>query len=129
MALYNSVLSPADIARHYHAGGSVLANDSDPEDDALTVVAFSQGANGGVSGNDNSVTYIPAAGFTGVDNFSYTINDSLGAAATANVSVTVTAVNQPPSAMADSIANPAALRETAAPPSRARRTLARRAES
>jgi hypothetical protein len=82
---------------------SVLANDSDPEDDALTVVAFSQGANGGVSGNDNSVTYIPAAGFTGVDNFSYTINDSLGAAATANVSVTVTAVNQPPSAMADSV--------------------------
>jgi hypothetical protein len=81
----------------------VLANDTDPENDAITIVAFSQGANGSVSSNATSLTYIPAPGFTGTDTIAYTIEDSFGAAATANVSVTVMPVNQPPVAQADSI--------------------------
>jgi hypothetical protein len=81
----------------------VLANDTDPENDALTIVTFSQGANGSVSSDAASLTYTPDPGFTGTDTLAYTIEDSFGAAATASVSVTVMPVNQPPVAQADSV--------------------------
>jgi hypothetical protein len=37
----------------------------------------------------NTVTYLPAPGFTGIDRFNYTITDILGCSATAEVQVTV----------------------------------------
>lgn len=87
---------------------NVLANDSDPESDALTVQTVTQGVNGSVSFTSAGVSYKPNSGFVGTDNFSYTIADSFGATATANVTVNVTAApvlvtNNPPIAMADSI--------------------------
>lgn len=81
---------------------NVLANDSDPENDALMITAVSQGSNDLITNNGNTITFTPDPGFTGSDSFSYTISDSFGALATANVTVTVTAVNQPPLAVADS---------------------------
>lgn len=87
---------------------NVLANDSDPEADALTVQTVTQGVNGSVSFTSTGLTYKPNSGFVGTDSFSYTIADSFGATATANVTVNVTAApvvvtNNPPIAMADSI--------------------------
>ncbi len=71
----------------------VLANDSDPDGDALTVIQVTQGANGGVAINANgTVTYSPTGGFTGGDSFTYTISDGRGGEATATVDVTVNAV-------------------------------------
>ncbi len=82
---------------------SVLANDTDVENDTLSVTAVTQGANGAVVINANgTVTYTPAANFNGSDSFTYTISDGNGGTSTATVTVTVTAVNDAPTANADS---------------------------
>ncbi len=68
---------------------NVLANDSDPDGDALSVVSVTQGG-GSVAVNPNgTVTYAPRCGFSGVDSFTYTITDGQGATDTATVTVTV----------------------------------------
>jgi outer membrane protein OmpA-like peptidoglycan-associated protein len=76
----------------------VLANDSDPDGDPLTIVSVTQPANGQVSISGNVLLYTPAAGFVGTDNFSYTIDDGFGGQASANVTVNVLSPNQPPEA-------------------------------
>ena len=68
----------------------VLANDSDPDGDALSVTANTQGANGSVSCTAVVCTYTPNAGYVGPDSFTYTVSDGHGGTATATVSVTVT---------------------------------------
>ena len=69
----------------------VLANDTDPEDDDLTLDSFTQGANGTVAdlGNGN-LQYTPNSDFVGSDSFTYTISDVEGLESTATVNVTVT---------------------------------------
>jgi hypothetical protein len=78
---------------------NVLANDSDPDGDALTVASTSQPAHGSVAVNAaNAIIYTPGTNYAGPDAFGYTITDGKGGVASANVLVTVTGqVNQPPS--------------------------------
>ena len=69
---------------------NVLENDSDPEDDPLTVTAAGVAVNGVAEVNpDGTVTYIPNAGFTGTDSFTYTATDGQGNVSSATVTVTV----------------------------------------
>jgi hypothetical protein len=68
---------------------NVLANDSDPDGDALTVLSVTQPAGGVAAVVNNEVEYQPSRAFTGVDTFTYTIGDGHGHTATANVAVTV----------------------------------------
>ena len=78
----------------------VLANDSDPDGDALSVSAVTQPAHGTVVINTNStVNYTPASGFTGSDTFSYTVRDSAGATSTATVSITIAVPSESPQQM------------------------------
>lgn len=74
---------------------SVLANDDDPNGDALTIASFTQGGNGKVEVSGNQLVYTPNAGFTGTDTFTYTIQDANGNQDTANVTVTVGANGAP----------------------------------
>jgi chitinase len=68
----------------------VLANDSDPDGDALSISGVSQGAHGSVAvQSGGTVRYTPAADYLGADSFSYTISDGRGGSATATVSITV----------------------------------------
>jgi len=68
----------------------VLANDTDPDNDPLTVTSVTQGADGTVVNNgDGTVTYTPNTGFTGADAFTYEISDGNGGTDTATVTVTV----------------------------------------
>lgn len=70
----------------------VLANDSDFDEDTLSVSTVTQGANGSVAINpDKTVTYTPNAGFIGTDSFTYTVDDGEGGSDIANVNVTVNA--------------------------------------
>jgi VCBS repeat-containing protein len=78
----------------------VLANDSDVDDDTLTVISVTDGANGTVAILDGSVRYSPNVGFAGEDSFTYTISDGNGGTATATVAVTVIPANKPPTASA-----------------------------
>jgi len=82
----------------------VLANDSDPDGDTLSVNWVSQPTNGTASNNGSDVTYTPDPDFNGVDTFTYTASDGNGGAATATVTVNVAAVNDPPVAQDDSAA-------------------------
>ncbi len=89
-----------DDAATVEAGGSVtldvLANDSDPDGDPLTIVRLGLPAHGrvGIEG-DQRLTYVPEAGFVGTDEFTYTVRDPRGAEASATVTVTVTAPAAP----------------------------------
>lgn len=80
---------------------NVLANDSDPDGDSLTVSAVTQGANGSVVNNGSNVAYTPNANVNGSDTFTYTISDGNGGTDTATVTITVTAVNDAPDAVDD----------------------------
>ena len=76
---------------------NVLANDTEPDGDTLSVVSVTQGANGAVAINpDKTVKYSPNLNFFGSDSFTYTIDDGHGGQSTATVNVTVTAVNDAP---------------------------------
>src|SRR5688572_5161692 len=70
---------------------AVLANDSDPEGQALTINAVTQASNGTVTitNGGTRVSYAPRNGFTGTDSFTYTVSDGKGGIATATVSVIV----------------------------------------
>lgn len=91
-----AVATPVNIA--------VLRNDSDPDGDTLSLSAVGTPAHGEVVRNsDGSVTYRPAAGYTGVDTFTYTVSDGRGGSASASVTVTVgdAGGNRPPIARDD----------------------------
>jgi hypothetical protein len=71
---------------------SVLANDTDPNGDKISVKTVTQGSFGTVSINpDGTVRYTPGSGFTGSDSFNYTIADVAGLTSTASVSVKLVA--------------------------------------
>jgi hypothetical protein len=82
----------------------VLANDSDPENDLLSVSSVTQGVNGSVVNNGGDVTYTPNPGYTGPDSFTYVANDGLADSNIATVTITVTPVNDPPTAIDDAYA-------------------------
>ncbi len=68
--------------------GNVLFNDSDPDGDALTAAIATQPVSGSVSFNSNgSFVYTPGGSFAGSDSFTYTVEDSTGATATATVTI------------------------------------------
>ena len=80
----------------------VLANDSDPDGDGLSVLSASQPANGSVINSGTDVSYSPDANFNGADSFTYTVTDG-SFTDTATVTVTVTGVNDVPTLVGDSI--------------------------
>lgn len=66
---------------------------SDLNGDELTVTAVSAASHGSATVINGAVAYTPAANFNGSDSFTYTVSDSTGLSATADVNVTVNAVN------------------------------------
>ncbi|MEW6167713.1 MAG: retention module-containing protein, partial [Pseudomonadota bacterium] len=80
----------------------VLANDSDPDGDPLTITGFTQPANGTVTIVDGNPVYTPNPDFTGTDTFTYTISDGNGGSDTATVTINVGLANDPPIAVDDS---------------------------
>lgn len=88
--------APIAIADSATAAGTrpaivnVLANDSDPDNHAITISSVSTPSNGTAVVNANgTITYIANAGFEGTDSFSYTIRDAFGAESSATVTVVV----------------------------------------
>jgi VCBS repeat-containing protein len=73
----------------------VLANDLDPDGDMLALDSVGSAGNGSITSDGSSVIYTPNPGFTGVDNFTYTISDGKGGTDTATVTVTVTPAETP----------------------------------
>ncbi|MBL9115326.1 MAG: cadherin domain-containing protein [Verrucomicrobiaceae bacterium] len=66
---------------------SPLANDTDADNDALTIVAVGTPAHGTVTFTANSITFTKKTTFTTSDTFSYTVEDPSGASSTATITV------------------------------------------
>jgi large repetitive protein len=81
----------------------VLANDSDPDGDPLTIIAVTPPSKGTATINSGTVTYTPKANYTGPDSFTYTISDGKGLTAIATVSISVITGNAPPRAVRDNV--------------------------
>ena len=79
------------------AAQGVLANDIDPDGDALTAMLQTAPAHGTLSfTNDGSFSYTPVANFFGSDSFTYKANDGSANGDPATVSITVNPVNDAP---------------------------------
>ena len=81
---------------------NVLANDTDVDEDNLSITAVTAPNNGGtavISGTQ--ISYRPAADFSGEETFNYSVSDGLRTVSQVGVTVTVTAVNDPPVAADD----------------------------
>ena len=98
VALFVTPVNDAPVAQSDSAattagtqvGINVLANDSDPDGDGLTIMDTTQAAHGSVSITGGSVVdYTPNGDFIGTDSFEYTVGDGAGGTATASVTVTV----------------------------------------
>jgi subtilisin len=78
----------------------VLANDTDQDGNGLSVAAVGSAAHGTAILNPagTAIVYTPTAAYNGPDSFDYTVSDGAGGTDTAVVSVTVTAVDDPPTA-------------------------------
>jgi hypothetical protein len=71
---------------------NVLANDSDAQNDALSVIAASAENGSVVINADQTLTYVSNSNFVGIDTINYRISDALGGEAIGTVSITVNAV-------------------------------------
>ncbi len=78
------------------SAASLLANDTDPDGDALSITGVSGGVHGTAAFNasTNTVTFTPDTGYTGAAAFDYTISDGRGGTSTASAALAV----NPPSA-------------------------------
>jgi RHS repeat-associated protein len=81
------------IARpdHFGVGSSaitfdVIANDSDADNDALTITAVTQGKYGTITFAGRSILYTPKTTYPPRDTFTYTLSDGFGGTAKATVS-------------------------------------------
>jgi VCBS repeat-containing protein len=90
-----------DTALTVNAPG-VLANDSDPDGNPLSAALVTGPSHGTLTLNANgSFTYIPAANFNGSDSFSYQASDGTEQSSPATVTISVTAINDAPTASDD----------------------------
>ncbi len=81
---------------------NVFANDSDPDNDELSLQTFTQTQNGTVAQVGSDFTYTPNPDFFGTDEFSYQLKDATGTVSNfATVAIRVWSVNDAPIAVDD----------------------------
>ncbi len=69
---------------------NVLLNDSDPNNDPLTITTVGTAAHGtAVKASSTNIQYTPTTGYSGADSFTYTISDGNGGSDTGTVFVIV----------------------------------------
>ena len=68
---------------------ALLANDSDPNNDPLSITGTSTVLNGALTVNGTSYVFTPTNNFTGTGSFNYAISDGKGGTASATVTIAV----------------------------------------
>ena len=82
--------------------GNVLTNDTDADGNTLTATLVTGPTRGTlILNSDGSFTYTPTTNYHGTDVFTYKANDGIANSTTAVVMITVTSVNDAPSAVND----------------------------
>ena len=95
------VLSNDSITTEEDTSVNITLNVEDLDDTEFTYVIVSDVSNGSLSITDNVATYSPLEDFNGADSFTLIANDGEANSANAIISITVTAVNDAPVALAD----------------------------
>jgi PKD repeat protein/subtilisin family serine protease len=87
----------------------LLRGDLDWDRDPLQLAGVGEPAHGVLELGSDRLTYLPAAGFTGLDSFTYTVSDGRGGTDQATIHVEVTQPPQPPTARDDCSQTPAGM--------------------
>ena len=106
MAINDNPIAGNDSAatdRNTAALIDVLANDTDVDNDQLTISQVTTPAHGSATTENAKVRYTPNLNFVGNDEFDYTISDGNGGNSQASVTVYVKSVNQLPIATDGSV--------------------------
>ena len=74
----------------------ITLNGTDADGNALTYNIVTGPTKGSLSGTPPSVTYTPSSNFSGTDSFTFLVNDGTVNSSVSTVSITVVAVNDPP---------------------------------
>ena len=102
----DSYTATEDAALTISQASGVIANDTIPAGETVSVTLPSTTAHGGTltpdTNHDGGFTYTPATGYVGTDTFTYTITTTNGKTATATATITVNAAN--PTATTDTYA-------------------------
>ena len=102
IAVNDSYSTNQDTQLTVNAANGVLKNDTDANNDALTAALNANVAHGTLALNaDGSFIYMPNAGYTGADTFTYHASDGTASSNVATVTITVDVVNHPPTAVND----------------------------
>ncbi len=97
IALARLITTPEDTAVPIVLAGT------DKEGNALTFAIVTAPANGTLTGALPNLTFTPAADFHGSTSFTFRANDGIAISAPATISITVTPVNDAPTALARSV--------------------------
>jgi hypothetical protein len=92
------------VAEDSAVGITLSASDADGGSLAYSIVTGP--AHGGLTGTPPNVTYAPVANYFGGDSFTFKANDGIVDSNVATVSITVSPVNDPPVANADTVSTP-----------------------
>jgi choice-of-anchor C domain-containing protein len=82
-----------------------LSNDTDADGQSLTLASVGLPGKGTIRFVDGLIEYTPSQGFTGLDTFSYSVNDGFGGTSKATVTITVSGSSQVPPSNRPPVAN------------------------
>ena len=94
---------PQSVSTAEDTALSITLTGSDIDSDPLTFAVVTPPAYGSLSGTAPDLTYTPAANVNGADSFTFKVNDGEADSPPATISITVTAVNDPPLANPQSV--------------------------
>jgi hypothetical protein len=92
------VANAQSVTTNEDTAKAVTLTATDVDGDTLTYAIVASPTHGALTGTPPNVTYTPAANYNGSDSFTFKANDGKVDSNTATVSITVSAVNNPPTA-------------------------------
>lgn len=82
---------------------ALLANDSDVENEVLTLVSVQGASHGTVKLTGGNVVFTPSANFHGTGGYTYIVRDASGGEATVSVTVDIASVNDAPNGVGSTV--------------------------
>ncbi len=100
------VADPQAVGVNEDGSVAILLTGSDPDSDPITFQIVDAPLSGSLTGTAPNVTYTPDAEFNGADSFTFKVNDGTDDSSVVTVALTVAAVNDAPTANAQSVGTP-----------------------
>ena len=106
VAVDDTGITTAEDTNAVIPAATLLANDTDIDGGPLTITSVGGAVGGSVALAGTTITFTPTPNTSGPASFTYTVSDGAGGTDTAVVNLTVTAVNDPPVAVDDTVSTP-----------------------